>query len=91
MTDGTTLKPHRATLILILGILGIVCCFPCGIVAWVLGVQDLQAMERGEMDPSGRSTTNAGKICGIIGVCWNALVIVGYAIAFLFFGLAARH
>jgi len=32
-----TLRPHRGTLILVLGILGLVCCFICGIVAWVMG------------------------------------------------------
>ena len=85
MTDAMTKKPHRGTLILILGILGLVCCMPCGIVAWVLGKSDLQAMDRGELDPEGRSLTNAGKICGIISVAlfvvgivvWGALLALG--------------
>jgi len=37
MTNGSALRPHRGTLVLVLGILGLVCCMPCGIVAWVLG------------------------------------------------------
>jgi hypothetical protein len=60
-------KPHRGTLVLVLGILGIVLCGICGIVAWVMGRSDLKEMDAGLMDPSGRGVTNAGKICGIVG------------------------
>ncbi|MDH4241328.1 MAG: DUF4190 domain-containing protein, partial [Phycisphaerae bacterium] len=61
-----TLAPHRGTLILILGILSLVCCFICGIVAWVMGNGDLKEMAAGRMDPAGEGMTKAGKICGII-------------------------
>jgi hypothetical protein len=71
------LAPHRGTLILILGILSIVCCFICGIVAWVIGNNDLKQMAAGTMDPSGEGMTKAGKICGIIGI---AIQIVGFVI-----------
>jgi hypothetical protein len=79
------MKPHRATLILVFGILGIVLCGPLGVVAWVMGNGDLKSMDAGTMDPSGRSTTNAGKICGIIGtilwglgtLAWIALFALG--------------
>lgn len=62
------LAPHRGTLILVLGILSIVCCFICGIIAWVMGNKDLKEMAAGRMDPAGRGLTNAGKICGIVGI-----------------------
>jgi len=78
------MKPHRATLILVLGILSLVLCAPLGIVAWVMGNGDLKAMDAGAMDPSGRSTTNAGRICGMIG---TILLIVGAVIVVLVFGL----
>lgn len=68
------LAPHRGVLILILGILSIFCCLICGIVAWVMGNNDLRQMTAGTMDPSGRGLTNAGKICGIVGI---AIQIVG--------------
>jgi hypothetical protein len=74
MTNGTALRPHRGTLILVLGILGLVCCMVCGIVAWVLGNQDMKDMAAGTMDPSGLGMTKAGKILGIISV---ALFVVG--------------
>jgi len=87
------MKPHRGTLILVLGILSLVVCSPLGIAAWVMGSGDLKEMDAGTMDPSGRGITQAGKICGIIG---TILLIVGVIIMALFFmlGLAtalAQH
>jgi hypothetical protein len=70
------MKPHRGTLILVLGILGIVSCFPLGIAAWVMGKRDLKEMDAGTMDPSGRGNTNAGRICGMIGTLMAGIVIV---------------
>ncbi len=61
------LRPHRGGVVLALGILGIVVCFICGIVAWVMGNNDLREIDAGVMDPSGRGLTQAGKICGMIG------------------------
>ncbi len=60
-------SPHRGALILTFGILGVACCFPFGIAAWVMGNNDMKQIEAGTMDPTGKGTTNAGKICGIIG------------------------
>ena len=74
------LRPHRGGLILALGILGIVCCFICGIIAWVMGNNDMREMDAGRMDPSGRGLTQAGKICGIVSVI---LQIMGFVIGFL--------
>ena len=79
-----TLRPHRGGLILALGILGLVCCFICGIVAWVMGSNDLKEMAAGRMDPSGQGLTQGGKICGMISVI---LQIVGFVIWFLLMSL----
>jgi hypothetical protein len=68
--DRRDYEPHRGTLILVLGILGLVALplgLPCGIAAWVLGQGDLKKMEAKIMDPAGRLNTSAGRICGIIG------------------------
>jgi hypothetical protein len=78
------MKPHRGTLILVLGILSLVVCSPLGIAAWVMGAGDLKQMDAGTMDPSGRGNTQAGKICGIIG---TILLIIGVIIMALFFML----
>jgi uncharacterized membrane protein YidH (DUF202 family) len=83
------MQPHRGTLILVLGILGIVLCPICGIVAWVLGNADLKAIAAGQMDPAGEGTTKAGKICGIIAtilmvvgvVVWVLLMVLGFGAA----------
>ena len=76
-----SVAPHRGVLILVLGILGIVCCFICGIIAWVMGNNDMREMDAGRMDPTGRGLTQAGKICGMVG---TILWIVGIAIQLLF-------
>jgi len=64
---ATHVEPHRGALILTFGILSIVCCFPFGIAAWIMGNNDMQQIEAGMMNPSGKGITNAGKICGIVG------------------------
>ena len=82
--DAIHYAPHRGALILTFGILGIACCFPFGIAAWIMGNNDMQQIEAGMMDPTGKSITNAGKICGIIGTvlgifCWG-LRLLGFAL-----------
>ena len=62
------MKPHRGTLILILGILGIIMCQPLGIVAWIMGNKDLKEIAAGTMDPEGKSLTQWGTILGIVAV-----------------------
>jgi hypothetical protein len=88
------MKPHRGTLILVFGILGLVVCGPLAIVAWVMGSGDLKQIDAGTMDPAGRGTTQAGRICGIIGTVLLILGILAAAI-FLVFGvgaaIAAQH
>lgn len=88
MSDGTSLPAHRGTLILVLGILSIVCCNLVGPVAWVMGNADLKAMREQRMDPAGEGSTNAGRICGIVGTVLlgiSLLMMVGW----LAFGLFA--
>jgi hypothetical protein len=79
------MKPHRGTLILVLGILGLVICGPLGIAAWIMGNGDLKEMDAGLMDPSGRGITTGGRICGIIA---TILMILGVLIMIAIFGLS---
>ena len=79
------MKPHRAVTILVFGILGFLVCGFFGIAAWVMGNQDLQEMDAGYMDPSGRDMTNAGRICGIISTALLILSVFGGIV----FGLVA--
>ncbi len=85
------LKPHRGTMLLIFGILGIICCIIFGILAWVMGSADLKEMEAGRMDPSGEGMTKAGKILGMVScalavlglLIWIAMFALGMAGAFM--------
>lgn len=70
------MKPHRGGSILALGIIGLVCCGICGIIAWVMGNSDLAEMDAGIMDPSGRGLTKAGRIMGIISVVLSIIGII---------------
>ena len=79
------MQPHRGTMILVFGILGLVVCAPFGIVAWVMGNADLKAMDAGIMDPEGRGTTQAGKILGIVA---TLVTVLGIIIGFLMLAVA---
>lgn len=81
------MRPHRGVMVLVLGILGIVLCFICGIVAWVMGNNDLRDMDAGRMDPTGRQLTQAGKICGMIGTIL-AIIVLGLQIVFMILGVS---
>ena len=61
------MRPHRGSTVLVYGILGLVVCQLLAIAAWRMGTDDLRQMEFGQMDPSGRDLTNAGRICGMVG------------------------
>jgi hypothetical protein len=75
-------QPHRGTQILVFAILGMVCCFPFGIIAWVMANEDLRKMRSGVMDPSGLGITQAGRVIGII-----SLVLIGISVVIdVFFG-----
>jgi len=83
------LKPHRGTAVLVLGILGLVICFICGIIAWVMGNSDLREMEAGVMDPTGMGMTKAGKICGMISTILAMLGVGIWVIMMILFAIGA--
>ena len=74
------LQPHRGTLVLTLGLVGMLLFSPLGVVAWILGVLELKAMDRGERDPAGRGPTIAGMIFGIIATVMMVVFLVSAAI-----------
>ena len=78
------MRPHRGVIILVFGILGFVVCQFFGIAAWVMGNSDLEEIDAGRMDPSGRDLTKAGRICGMIGtglMIFQIFVIVVLGVA----------
>ena len=78
-----TMKPHRGTLILALGIISWF-VFPLGIFAWVMGSGDLKKMEAKTMDPSGKGITMAGKILGMIVCVFMIFLLVALVAGFIY-------
>ncbi|HPM80224.1 MAG TPA: hypothetical protein PLF81_05965 [Candidatus Anammoximicrobium sp.] len=70
---ATFSRPHRGGLILTFAILGVLCCMPFCIAAWVMGATDLKEIRAGRMDPSGQGMTQAGMIIGIVGTVLGAI------------------
>ena len=61
--------PHRGGTVLLFGILGVVMpCIPVfGPLAWAFGAADLTKMRADRMDDTGRGTTQAGMVLGVVG------------------------
>jgi uncharacterized membrane protein YjgN (DUF898 family) len=72
--DNNTSGQPNGTLILVLGILGIIVCQILGPVAWIMGNNGMALLNSGQGDESQRGNVNAGRICGIIG---TVLLILG--------------
>ena len=60
-------RPHRGGVVLVVGILGLICCQIVAPIAWIMGHSDLNLIRQGYIDPSGRSLTQVGMVLGIIG------------------------
>ena len=72
------MRPHRDSIILAFGILGLLVCQLFGVAAWVMADKDLREMDRGYMDPSGRDLTKTGRILGMVatGLMVTSLILV---------------
>jgi hypothetical protein len=65
--DLPFLKRHRGGLILILGLLGLLMACPIfSLMAWVMGSEDLRAMQAGQMDLTGQRNTLVGQRMGMV-------------------------
>src|SRR6478736_5465940 len=74
----------QAILVLILGIVGLVVCGLVAPFAWVMGNRVVNEIDASNGQFGGRSSANAGKICGIIGTALIALgLLAGIAIVVL--------
>ena len=74
-------KDGVATAILVLGILSIICCAPCGIVSLVL-----RSNNKDLISPEKQSMVQAGYITSIIGLCIWGVGILANIVA-TFFGI----
>jgi hypothetical protein len=81
------MEPDRGVVVLILGILSLVFgCFGVilGPIAMVMGKTDLNKIDRGLMNPAGRGSVSAGRICGIIGLVLGILQTLAILLAIIF-------
>jgi hypothetical protein len=76
--SGQYPEASQATTVLVLGILGLIICGVLAPVAWIMGKNELEAIDSGRRPPENRGTANAGRILGIIGT-----VLIGIGLAFL--------
>ncbi len=70
-------SPHRARLILTLGIVGFpLFCPVFSVMAWVMGTNDLNEIQHGRMDSRGLELTHAGRILGMVyTIVWIPLAV----------------
>lgn len=76
---GPRRLPHRSSTIHSLAIVSIFLCGPVlAPLAWIMGNQDLQAMDEGRMDDSGRAETLTGRNIAIVSTVIHAtLFLIG--------------
>ena len=81
----------QSTVVLVLGILGLVACQVLSPVAWVMGNRALVEIDGAGGTLGGRGAVQAGRICGIVGTCLLVLAVVMlifFLVMFLVFGVA---
>jgi hypothetical protein len=98
------MSPHRGVTVLMLGIFSVLCCWTwllaigscaCGYYAYQMGSHDLQEMQAGRMDPSGKGITQVGRIMGLVGAVLSIIGVLAslcslvYALIQAVFGRAA--
>jgi hypothetical protein len=91
-TYGAFAPDHpQATLVLVLGILGLVFCQFVSPFAWVMGNRVIREIDASGGTMGGRSSANAGRICGIIGsvLFGVGLLFVGGLVVVAILGAAA--
>lgn len=76
-------EQSQATTALVLGILGIICCQPLGIFAWVMGNNEIAAIREGRRNPANEGTAGAARILGIISVVLLAIGVVALSLILL--------
>jgi hypothetical protein len=76
----TYAEPSQATTALVLGILGIICCAPLAVVAWIMANNELEGIRAGRRNPANEGTANASRILGIVG---TVLLGIGIIVAIL--------
>jgi hypothetical protein len=76
----------NATTVLVLGILSIVLCFICGIIALAISSNDVQRYKAAPelYTTSSYELLKAGRVCSIIGLCLFGAIILFYLVIVVF-------
>jgi hypothetical protein len=85
--SNTGAQLPNATATLVLGILSIVICFICGIIALVISNKDMSMYRANPESYSVASYNNikAGRICAIIGIVLQLIGLIAYILFIAFF------
>ena len=75
-------EKSQASTALVLGILGIVCCGPLAVVAWIMANKELEGIASGHRNPQNEGTAKAAKVVGIVG---TVLLGIGLIVLFVSF------
>lgn len=78
-------QSSKATMALVFGVLGIICCGLLAPVAWYLANEELKSIETGRLPDTNRGMAQVAKILGIIG---TILLGLGLLWVLMFGGLA---
>ena len=85
MSGAAPASSSRPTVVLVLGILGVVCCGLLAPFAWFMGSSELKAIRAGSSPAAGEGLAKAGMILGIIG---SVLLILSLLWIFFAGGMA---
>lgn len=75
-------QSSKATMAVVFGVLGIVCCGLLAPVAWYLATEELKGIDAGRLSEANRGMAQVAKILGIIG---SILLVLGL-LWIIFFG-----
>jgi hypothetical protein len=79
---GGQVEHPQGTMVLVLGVLGIVACQLVAPFAWVMGNKALEEIDRDPLRYSNRSNVNLGRILGMVG---TIILGVGLVLSVLYF------
>ena len=72
-------EASRATTALVLGIIGLFCLIVAPF-AWMVGRNEVRAIDEHRRPPGGRGIAAAGRILGVVGTCLLVLFILALAL-----------
>lgn len=82
---ATPQQSSKATMAVVFGVLGIVCCGLLAPVAWYLGSEELKAIQAGLVSETNRGMAQVAKILGIVG---SIMLVLGILWVIFFGGMA---